>query len=110
MKKHKFYIIFLSLAIILSSCQKFSEGMTGSKRSKTSDEFLVHKKKPLVMPPDFDDMPSPKQNKQKEEELSASSESIEDLLNIKKKENNESFESGNDSSLEQSILKKIKTN
>ena len=110
MKKHKFYIIFLSLVIILSSCQKLSEGMTGSKRTKTSDEFLVHKKKPLVMPPDFDDMPLPKQNKQKEEELSASSESIEDLLNIKKKENNESFESGNDSSLEQSILKKIKTN
>ena len=110
MKKHKFYIIFLSLVIILTSCQKFSEGMTGSKRSKTSDEFLVHKKKPLVMPPDFDDMPLPKQNKQKEEELSASSESIEDLLNIKKKENDESFESGNDSSLEQSILKKIKTN
>lgn len=110
MKKHKFYIIFLSLVIILSSCQKFSEGMTGSKRSKTSDEFLVHKKKPLVMPPDFDDMPLPKQNKQKEEELSASNKSIEDLLNIKKKENDESFESGNDSSLEQSILKKIKTN
>ena len=110
MKKHKFYIIFLSLVIILSSCQKFSEGMTGSKRSKTSDEFLVHKKKPLVMPPDFDDMPLPKQNKQKEEELSASSESIEDLLNIKKKKNNESYESGNDSSLEQSILKKIKSN
>ena len=110
MKKHKFYIIFLSLVIILSSCQKLSKGMTGSKRSKTSDEFLVHKKKPLVMPPDFDDMPLPKQNKQKEEELSASNESIEDLLNIKKKENDESFESGNDSSLEQSILKKIKTN
>jgi len=110
MKKHKFYIIFLSLVIILSSCQNFSEGMTGSKRSKTSDEFLVHKKKPLVMPPDFDDMPSPKQNKKKGQELSESSESIEDLLNIKKKENDESFESGNDSSLEQSILKKIKTN
>ena len=110
MKKHKFYIIFLSLVIILTSCQKFSEGMTGSKRSKTSDEFLVLKKKPLVMPPDFDDMPLPKQNKQKEEELSASSESIEDLLNIKKEENNESFESGNHSSVEQSILKKIKTN
>ena len=110
MKKHKFYIIFLSLVIILTSCQKFSEGMTGSKRSKTSDEFLVHKKKPLVMPPDFDDMPSPKQNKQKEEELSASSESIEDLLNIKKQENDESFKNGNGSSLEQSILKKIQTN
>ena len=31
-------------------------------------------------------------------------------INIKKKENNESFENGNDKSLEQSILKKIKTN
>ena len=110
MKKHKFYIIFLSLLIILSSCQKFTEGMTGSKRSKSSDEFLVHKKKPLVMPPDYDDMPSPKQNKNKEEKLSTSSESIEDLLNIKNKENNEIFESGNDKSLEQSILKKINKN
>ena len=110
MKKNKFYIIFLSLVIILSSCQKLSEGMSGSKRSKSSDEFLVHKKKPLVMPPDFDDMPSPKQNKNKEEKLSTSSESIEDLLNIKNKENNEIFESGNDKSLEQSILKKINKN
>ena len=110
MKKHKFYIIFLSLAIILSSCGQISEGMTGSKRSKSSDEFLVHKKKPLVMPPDFDDMPSPKQNKNKEEKLSTSSESIEDLLNIEKKNNNESSETGKDKSLEHSILKKIKNN
>ena len=110
MKKHKFYIIFLSLAIILSSCGQISEGMTGSKRSKSSDEFLVHKKKPLIVPPDFEDMPSPKQNIKKEEKLSASGESIEDLLNIKKKENNDSLESGSDRSLEQSILKKIKTN
>ena len=110
MKKYKFYIIFLSLVIMLSSCGQFSEGMGGSKRSKSSDEFLVHKKKPLVMPPDYDDMPSPKQNKQKEEKVPASSESIEDLLNIKKKKNDESFKNGNDSSLEQSILKKIQTN
>ena len=110
MKKHKFYIILLSLVIILSSCQKFSEGMTGSKRSKSSDEFFVHKKKPLVVPPDFEEMPSPEQNKENEEKPSAYNESIEDLLNIKKKENNESFEVGKKKSLEQSILKKIKKN
>ena len=110
MKKNKFYIIFLSLVIILSSCQQFSEGMTGSKRSKSSDEFLVHKKKPLVMPPDYDDMPSPKQNTTEEKKLSTSGKSIEDLLNIQKEESNESFEGGNDNSLQESILKKIKTN
>ena len=60
MKKYKFCIIFLSFVIILNSCGTISEGMTGSKRSKSSDEFLIHKKKPLVVPPDFEDMPSPK--------------------------------------------------
>ena len=110
MKKYKFYIIFLCLLIILSSCQSFQEGMMGTKRSKSSDEFLVHKKKPLVVPPDFDDMPTPKKKEENVQTLSTSNESIEDLLNIEKKENEESLEIGKDQSLEQSILKKIKKN
>ena len=110
MKKYKFYIIFLFSLIVLNSCQSFQEGMMGSKRSKSSDEFLVHKKKPLVVPPDFDDMPSPKKKEKDMQTLSTSNESIEDLLNIKKKENNKNSQIGKDMSLEQSILKKIKNN
>ena len=110
MKLNKPYIILIIFLIFTSSCKSVSEGLTGTKRSKGSDEFLVHKKKPLVVPPDFENMPSPKQNIKKEEKLTVSSESIEDLLNIKNKEINESFEGKNDNSLEQSILKKIKTN
>ena len=53
-------MIFLSFVIILNSCGKLSEGMTGSKRSKSSDEFLIQKKNPLVMPPGFEDLPPPK--------------------------------------------------
>ena len=109
MKKYKFCIFFLSFVIMLNSCGKLSEGMTGSKRSKSSDEFLIHKKKPLVVPPDFDDMPSPKKALKKEEKLSASSTSIEDLLKINKKDS-EITEIGENKSLEQSILKKIKKN
>ena len=109
MKKYKFCIIFLSFVIILNSCTKLSEGMTGSKRSKSSDEFLIHKKKPLVVPPDFNDMPSPKKDGKKEEKLSASSTSIEDLLKINKKDS-EIIEIDENKSLEQSILKKIKQN
>ena len=108
MKTRKFWIIFLSLIFILTSCQKFQEGMMGTKRSKSSDEFLVHKKKPLVIPPDFDDMPSPN-TLEKKEKILTSSESIEDLLNISKKKN-ETSQSSDDRSLEQSILKKIKKN
>tara|TARA_Y100000590_G_scaffold265933_1_gene298712 strand:+ start:95 stop:385 length:291 start_codon:yes stop_codon:yes gene_type:complete len=95
--------------VILNSCGSISEGMTGSKRSKSSDEFLIHKKKPLVVPPDFEDMPSPKKTAKKEEKLLESSTSIEDLLKINKK-NNEIIEAGENKSLEQSILKKIKKN
>ena len=109
MKKYKFYIIFLCLLIILSSCQTFSEGMTGSKRSKSSDEFLVHKKKPLVVPPDFDTIPSPTPVKKEDKKLSESNTSIEDLLNMEK-ETEDTFETKNNNSLEQSILKKIKQN
>ena len=81
----------------------------GSKRSKSSDEFLVHKKKPLVVPPDFDDIPSPKPFKKEEKKLSASNSSIEDLLNMEKKAE-DTFETKGNNSLEQSILKKIKQN
>ena len=109
MKKYKFCIIFLSFIVILNSCGTISEGMTGSKRSKSSDEFLIHKKKPLVVPPDFEDMPSPKKTTKKEKKLSESSTTIEDLLKINKKDN-EIIETSENKSLEQSILKKIKKN
>ena len=81
----------------------------GSKRSKSSDEFLVHKKKPLVVPPDFEVIPSPKPFKKEEKKLSASNSSIEDLLNMEKKAE-DTFETKGNNSLEQSILKKIKQN
>ena len=109
MKILKFCLTALGSLIILSSCTSFSEGMSASKRSKSSDEFLVGKKKPLVVPPDFEKMPSPEPIEE-EEKLSTSSTSIEDLLGIKKREGDEDFESKDNKSLEQSILKKIKKN
>ena len=106
MKKYKFCIIFLSFAIMLQSCGAVSESFSGSKRSKSGDEFLVHKKRPLVLPPDFKKMPSPNPTQETEGTLSESSD-IKDLLNIKK-EGDKTFDSSNDKSLEESILSKIK--
>ena len=109
MKINKLYLIALAFLFILSSCAKLSEGMTGSKRSKSSDEFLVHKKKPLVLPPDFNDMPLPKpmQKKQIEEE----EDGIKDLITITKQSNqNKNLQNQTDKSLENSILKKINKN
>tara|TARA_B100000686_G_C15908790_1_gene533847 strand:- start:119 stop:448 length:330 start_codon:yes stop_codon:yes gene_type:complete len=109
MKKYQFCIIIFIFTILINSCGTFTEGMSGSKRSKSGDEFLVHKKKPLVVPPDFDDMPLPKNFEEEEQKLSSSSTSIEDLLNIKR-DDKEILENENNNSLEQSILKKIKQN
>ena len=109
MKKYKLLILLLFFLITLNSCQTFQDGMMGNKRSKSSDEFLVHKKKPLVVPPDFEDMPSPKPIKKKESQVSESSETIEDLLSIKKDEG-ATYKKNDDNSLEQSILEKIKSN
>lgn len=53
--------IFLTtyIAIILSSCGTIKEGFTNQKKN-SSDEFLVKKKLPLVMPPDYNNLPIPK--------------------------------------------------
>ena len=63
MKKNKILsliLIFFSLA--LYSCQSASEALQGKKRSDQSDEFLVKKKSPLVMPPSYNELPQPSQN------------------------------------------------
>ena len=108
MKINKLNIIALTFLFIVSACGTLSEGMTGSKRSKSADEFFVHKKKPLVMPPDFEDMPLPKPRQKGEIQ---DNNDIEDLLNRKKQnDQNEIPQNQNDISLENFILRKINKN
>ena len=124
MKINKLYTIVLIFLLILSGCAKLSEGMTGSKRSKSSDEFFVHKKKPLVLPPGFSDMPMPKPTQKKQtqdndvEDLlgintqtqTQNDNDIQNLLKTKKNTNSNTSQSASDKSLENSILEKINKN
>ena len=89
-------LIFCVLMMLISSCS----GMN-SKRSQKSDEFLIQKKNPLVMPPDIDDLPKPK-----EEGVVEEKNDFKDALGSKKVED-QSFNSSTNSSLKESILKKI---
>jgi len=120
MKINKLYTIVLIFLFVLSGCAKLSEGMTGSKRSKSADEFFVHKKKPLVLPPEFNEMPMPKPTEKKQtkddgiESLlgieTQTQNDIESLLKNKKNTNSNTSQSSSDKSLENSILKKINKN
>ena len=98
-------LIFFQLILFLYSCSTVKEGFTNQKKS-SSDEFLVEKKSPLVMPPDYNDLPVPDQNNETAE---TNENKIKDLVT---KNNNENAEMNNaedgNSNIEQSILKKIK--
>ncbi len=82
MNKINFYLVIFS--IFLASCQSIKDGLSGRK-TENSDEFLVKKKNPLVMPPKFMELPKPKEETF-EKEISAIDESnnIENILNIEK--------------------------
>ncbi len=98
-------LIFFQLILFLYSCSTIKEGFINQKKS-SSDEFLVEKKSPLVMPPDYNDLPVPDQNKQTVE---TNENKIKELVTKNENENgeNSNSEDGN-LDIEQSILKKIK--
>ena len=106
MKKINLYlIIFL---IFLTSCQSVKDGLSGKKR-ENSDEFLVQKKNPLVLPPNFMDLPSP-EDEVFENELTKLEEEteIQNILNIKNNLKNNKTSQNTNSSAENFVLDQIK--
>ena len=98
-------LIFFQLILFLYSCSTVKEGFTNPKKS-SSDEFLVEKKSPLVMPPDYNDLPVPDQNKETAE---TNENKIKDLVTKNENENGQNNNSVDGNlDIEQSILKKIK--
>jgi len=105
MKLIKFLSIFYILSIVLNGCSSFSEAgkVLRNEKSRTTDEFLVKKKKSLTQPPDFETIPEPgsieniAENKQN---------SIEKIL--KKKQTQSGGSQSKYSSAEKFILSQIK--
>ena len=103
MKKISFYLIIFS--ILLTSCQSIKDGLSGRK-SENSDEFLVKKKNPLIMPPKFMELPKPKEETFDEE--IAAIEEINDIKNILNLEKTSSVNSKQPDSTEDFVLKQLK--
>ena len=111
MKINKFALLtFFGLLFLLTSCQSAKEGLSGGKKDNT-DEFLVQKKNPLVLPPDYNDLPLPKDYKIKDDQSSANVDNeIKKLIESEAKDNISNNDSAGDSSLEDSITKILNEN
>ena len=97
-------LIFLLL--FLYSCGSVGEALQGKKRSDQGDEFLIDKKNPLVLPPDFDKLPTPGEVDKSTKDINIDQSNIKNLL--KNGDNKIVSNSGESSSIEGFILKKIK--
>ena len=107
---NKFFKIskLLILLLFIYSCGSVGEALQGKKRSDQGDEFLIDKKNPLAMPPDFDKLPKPGEASIKStKDIDSDQSNIENLL--KNSEIEEEVSSTEQStSIESSILKQIK--
>ena len=95
------YIIILTFFV--TSCadtaSSIKRGLTGAKKT-SGDEFLIQKKDPLILPPDYENLPTPDDSIAATEEISTFEKNLGTLI-----EDN----SSRSSSVEDSILKKIRS-
>ena len=102
--------LFLLLIIIsLYSCQNVKDALSG-KKYESSDEFLVIKKNPLVLPPDFNKLPTPEDPVSLSREESIEAE-IDDIVSSMKSDEDLEIKVDNsttNSSTEDFVLDQIK--
>ena len=93
------------LIFLVTSCAdswgNVKRGLTGAKQ-KSTDEFLVQKKDPLILPPDFENLPSPSDREEAIEEMSSFEKTLKQASEA------EITDSSAGSSAEDSILKQIR--
>ena len=102
MKKIKVFLSLYLILLLFNSCGTIKKGFENPKKN-SSDEFLVEKKSPLVMPPNFNELPIPKNQNNN---VDNKDNNIKNLIGKQKKDDNSNVSS---SDLEGSILGKIKT-
>jgi hypothetical protein len=104
MKNKLVYLTFI--LFFLNACQTLKDGLAGNK-NKNSDEFLIEKKNPLEMPPEFGALPEPA----KKVNIIDKTEKInQDIENLIKKESSTNKTQSSDQSAEDFVLKQIKKN
>ena len=102
MRKVKLFFNLILLISFLSACANVSDipKILRNEKIRTTDEFLVKKRQPLSLPPDYEDLPEPgTQNSDKKDE-----DDINKILKIPK----EQSKTKSTSTVEQSIINEIR--
>ena len=110
MKKNNHLIFLLFFLLLFSGCQDVKKGLSGKKIDQ-GEEFLVIKKNPLVVPPDFEKMPIPKNQTEKSNSIKVDNNQDSDFKKLLKTQDQnvdilDSRENTGD--LEKKIIDKIK--
>ncbi len=96
----------LNILIFFSSCGTMQDAFSNKKKN-SSDEFLVEKKSPLVMPPNYGDLPIPKSS-QSDDQKKNNINKIQDLItNDEKKNTDNADDNTQGQTFEKLILEKI---
>ena len=95
---YMFVLVFFTVSCT-DSFDSVKRGITGAKKN-SADEFFVRKKDPLILPPDYKNLPTPDERLAATEEISTFEKTLEASI-----EDNTSTPS----SAEDSILKKIQS-
>ena len=110
MKKNNYSIFLLIFLFLFSGCQDVKKGFSG-KNIDQGEEFLVIKKNPLVVPPDFEKMPIPKNEIEISNSVKVENNQDSDfkkLLKTQDQNTNVSDTRKNTGNLEKKIIDKIK--
>ena len=102
-KKICYILIIFITSLFLNSC----EGFKLKKKSSSGEEFLINKKDPLILPPDFSELPKPNE-KITENDDNQDDIDFEKVFNGDGNKKNKSEEVTSESGIKKSILEKIK--
>ncbi|MDB4613351.1 hypothetical protein OAH53_02875 [Candidatus Pelagibacter sp.] len=110
MKKDNYSIFLLFFLLLFLGCQDVKKGFSGKKIDQ-GEEFLVIKKNPLVIPPDFEKMPIPKNEIEKSNSIKVKNNQDSDFKKLLKTQDQNidvSDSRENTGDLEKKIIDKIK--
>ena len=94
-------LLIVIIILLLNSCSGFKL----KKKSSSGEEFLIEKKDPLILPPDYSELPKP--NEQNNQSIKEDDQIKLETIFSDDSLNNGSDDKETESGLKESVLKKI---